>query len=442
MGTGHARASVGATFGGGAASASYKTAEYGQRAFISLWGNFLQRRQENSWEARDQGHRVAGTPRPSGLEPAWTCLPRWTVACSRDPNPPIKNLRMDPENKRLTWDLNGNVTEISCIKESRLPVQARNNRYCSFGLISPCKVTNYTVTVTHPPFSTWILFPEPDGIPGAAAENLSCRVHDVDVLTCDWTVGRAAPDDVQYQLYLEHETTRARHTCLRYRADDRGTHVGCHFDAISRVSRYPHGFQVVVNGTSERARVPCTDIFRYLSAIEKLSAPNITVKCNKTRSFMEWKMLSHFNRRFNYELQIQKSTEAAATETLKVKEHTSFTLPNPGTYTVKIRAQEVFERQLSDWSAPQRVVCDAEEDVHAGSRLTWLLAAVGALLALLLALLLCRRYSLMKKLLPPIPRIKDPISDDFPNDKLMPWEAGRADPEDCAVAEVQLVKET
>ncbi|XP_045393655.1 interleukin-3 receptor subunit alpha isoform X3 [Lemur catta] len=355
MGTGHARASVGATFGGGAASASYKTAEYGQRAFISLWGNFLQRRQENSWEARDQGHRVAGTPRPSGLEPAWTCLPRWTVACSRDPNPPIKNLRMDPENKRLTWDLNGNVTEISCIKESRLPVQARNNRYCSFGLISPCKVTNYTVTVTHPPFSTWILFPEPDGIPGAAAENLSCRVHDVDVLTCDWTVGRAAPDDVQYQLYLEHETTRARHTCLRYRADDRGTHVGCHFDAISRVSRYPHGFQVVVNGTSERARVPCTDIFRYLSAIEKLSAPNITVKCNKTRSFMEWKMLSHFNRRFNYELQIQKSTEAAATETLKVKEHTSFTLPNPGTYTVKIRAQEVFERQLSDWSAPQRV---------------------------------------------------------------------------------------
>uniref|UniRef100_A0A8C9ASF6 Interleukin-3 receptor subunit alpha n=1 Tax=Prolemur simus TaxID=1328070 RepID=A0A8C9ASF6_PROSS len=355
---------------------------------------------------------------------------------SKHPNPPIKNLRMDPENKRLTWDLNGNVTKISCIKESRLP--ARNNRYCSFGLISPCKVTNYTVTVTHPPFSTWILFPEPDGIPGAAAENLSCQVHDVDVLTCDWTVGRAAPGDVQYQLYLEHETTRARHTCLRYRADDRGTHVGCRFDDISRVSRYPHGFQVVVNGTSERARVPCTDIFRYLSTIEKLSAPNITVKCNKTRSFMEWKMLSHFNHRFNYELQIQKVKPILQNQIL-VKEHTSFTLPNPGTYTVKIRAQEVFERQLSDWSAPQRV---GECDVHVGSRLTWLLAAVGALLALLLALLLCRRYSLMKKLLPPIPRIKDPISDDFPNDKLVPWEAGRADPEDCAVAEVQLVKET
>uniref|UniRef100_A0A2K6GCS9 Interleukin-3 receptor subunit alpha n=1 Tax=Propithecus coquereli TaxID=379532 RepID=A0A2K6GCS9_PROCO len=278
-----------------------------------------------------------------------------------------------------------------------------------------------------------------DGTPGAAAENLSCRVHDVDFLTCDWTVGRAAPQDVQYQLYVEDGTTLERRKCLHYKTDDRGTHVGCRFDDISRLSKYPHGLRFTVGGTSGAARVPCTDVFRYLSAIEKLTPPNITVTCNKTHSFMEWKMLSYFNHRFNYELQIQKSTEAAATET--VKEHTSFTLLNTGAYTVRIRVREVFDELLSEWSAPQRFECDQEEDMHTRSLRTSLLAALGVLLALLLALLLCRRFSLMQKVLPPIPRMKNPIGDDFPS-TLMPWEAGRADPEDCAVAEVQVVKET
>ncbi|XP_012512272.1 PREDICTED: interleukin-3 receptor subunit alpha isoform X2 [Propithecus coquereli] len=334
----------------------------------------------------------------------WLMLLLMPASCllqtTQDPNSPIKNVRMDPEHKRLTWDLNGNVDQISCIEESRLPVQAKNNRYCSFELMSPCKVTNYTVTVTDPPFSTWILFPEPDGTPGAAAENLSCRVHDVDFLTCDWTVGRAAPQDVQYQLYVEDGTTLERRKCLHYKTDDRGTHVGCRFDDISRLSKYPHGLRFTVGGTSGAARVPCTDVFRYLSAIEKLTPPNITVTCNKTHSFMEWKMLSYFNHRFNYELQIQKSTEAAATETLQVKEHTSFTLLNTGAYTVRIRVREVFDELLSEWSAPQRFECDQEEDMHTRSLRTSLLAALGVLLALLLALLLCRRYRLSASSVP------------------------------------------
>ncbi|XP_012619116.1 interleukin-3 receptor subunit alpha [Microcebus murinus] len=372
------------------------------------------------------------------LTPACCLLPT-----GPDPNAPIKNLRMDPETKRLTWDLSGNVTRISCTRESRPPVRAVNNSYCFFAWSSPCKATNYTVTVTHPPFSTWILFPEPGDTPGAAAENLSCRVHDVDVLTCAWAAGRAAPRDVQYELYLEDGKTLARHRCARYNTDARGTHVGCRFDDISRVSGYLQAFLFVVTGSSGAARVPCTEIFKPLCEIEKLTPPNITAECNQTHAFMEWKMLSHFNRDFNYELQIQKSAGAAAMETVNVKEHTSFMLPNPGSYTVRIRVREEFNRLLSEWSAPRRFVCDPEEDAHTRSLRTSLLAVLGALLALLLALLVCRRFSLMQRLLPPIPRMKDPIGDDFPHDKLMPWEASREDAEeDCAVAEVQLAKET
>ena len=44
---------------------------------------------------------------------------------------------------------------------------------------------------------------EPQGNPRAAADNLTCRVHDVDQLSCSWAVGEEAPADVQYQFYLQ-----------------------------------------------------------------------------------------------------------------------------------------------------------------------------------------------------------------------------------------------
>lgn len=45
---------------------------------------------------------------------------------------------------------------------------------------------------------------EPQGNPRAAADNLTCRVHDVDQLSCSWAVGKEAPADVQYYFCLKH----------------------------------------------------------------------------------------------------------------------------------------------------------------------------------------------------------------------------------------------
>ena len=42
-----------------------------------------------------------------------------SVAIS-DPDPPIKNLRIDPERKRLAWDQHGNVSEIGCYVNSKI----------------------------------------------------------------------------------------------------------------------------------------------------------------------------------------------------------------------------------------------------------------------------------------------------------------------------------
>ena len=44
---------------------------------------------------------------------------------------------------------------------------------------------------------------KPQGNPRAAADNLTCRVHDVDQLSCSWAVGKEAPENVQYYFYLK-----------------------------------------------------------------------------------------------------------------------------------------------------------------------------------------------------------------------------------------------
>ncbi|XP_032123676.1 interleukin-3 receptor subunit alpha [Sapajus apella] len=155
---------------------------------------------------------------------------------------------------------------------------------------------------------------------------------------------------------------------------------------------------------------------------------------------MEWKMRSHFNSEFRYELQIQKSKQPVITE--QVKGITSFQLLNPGTYTVRIRAQETYDQFWSAWSGPQRFECGQEEGPHTRAWRTSLFIVLGTLLALLCAVLLCKRYLVMERLFPRIPHMKDPMGDGFRNDNLVVWEAGRAGLEECRVTEIQVVEKT
>ncbi|XP_064227050.1 interleukin-3 receptor subunit alpha isoform X1 [Aotus nancymaae] len=359
---------------------------------------------------------------------------------------------MEANTQTLTWDVDGNVTGIDCQKGPDYGIQAMNNRYCQFEAISLCEVTNYTVTVASPPFSAWILFPEDGGNSQAAAQNLTCWVHDVDLMSCSWAVGPQAPGDVQYHLSVKDPESQEQHPCVHYDTNGRGTHIGCVFSDVSGISRGSLTAFILVTGSSEAFRVPCVDQLVVFSEIEILTPPNLTAKCNKTHSLMDWKMRSHFNPEFRYELQIQKvnshptwtslvlSKQPVITE--QVKGITSFQLLNPGTYTVKIRAQEIYDKLWSAWSSPQRFECDQEEGPHTRAWRTSLLIALGTLLALLCAVLLCKRYLVMERLFPHIPHMKDPMGDGFRNDKLVVWEAGRAGLEECLVTEIQVVEKT
>ncbi|XP_039101230.1 interleukin-3 receptor subunit alpha isoform X2 [Hyaena hyaena] len=354
------------------------------------------------------------------------------LPAEQDADLPIKNLRMEPETRRLTWDLNGNVSEIKCFINSQEITQAVNRSFCEFYVLPLCAVSNFTVASSQAPaFSVWTRYPPPaEGNPEAAAQRLGCWVHGVDFLTCSWEAGRAAPRDLQYHLTYEMQE------CPRYEVDVRGTRVRCHFAGVSRLGGH---IQVLVNGSSRGASIPCSERTVELADVERLTVPNITGTCNKSYSIMEWKVSSHFNHRFTYELEIQKGTDPPYTEKPR---RNYYVLPNPGNYAVRLRVQLYFRRTWSEWGAPQRFDCDVGDDGHFRDWLTSSLILLGSLLSLGLGVALCGRYSLLRRLFPPIPHMKDPISDNLQSSKVVAWEASRASGEDCQVAEVQVLGET
>ncbi|XP_058535844.1 interleukin-3 receptor subunit alpha [Ochotona princeps] len=417
-----------------------------------------------------------------------------------DDNLPIRNLRMDPHSQRLTWDLSGNVTGIECIKNSRQKLKAREDRYCEYRVLSLCDPTNYTVRAASPPFSTWIVFPQPGGDSAAAAQNVTCKAAGGDALTCHWAVGRAAPPDVQYQLSWIDQGSSRWQACVHYRVDTWGRQVGCRVDGISQ---YCPELYVQVFGQTRASWIPCSSKVLTFSSLELLRPPNITTRCNETHSQLQWEMQSRFNCSFRYTLHIQKvkscskaclwsvclhlgvwSGEHASYEkpppcrrhglmatmlltlcaleppmtdicspiprspsfliALKVLQDTnSFALLHRGAFMVKIKVEEVLSEASSDWSEPQHFACDSEEKkASSGIWQASLLMALGTLLALLLAVLLCRRFSVIQRVFPPIPRMRDPTRGHGQHEELVVWDLGPSGQEDCPVAQVQVQEES
>nr|XP_020022895.1 interleukin-3 receptor subunit alpha isoform X2 [Castor canadensis] len=389
--------------------------------------------------------------------PVFGMLVTGLLQTPKDAKPPITNLRMEPKYKRLTWELSGNVSDVWCLKGGTHKKRANDNRYCQYLTLSLCKVTNYTVQVGHPPFSAWILFPEPDKNPEAAAANLSCRVHDVDFVTCHWAVGKVASgDSVQYQLFwmdkyvcqvhfqgrggwlltdpqnlVTCHRDNMEHECPRYSKNEHGVHVQCHF---YNVTKYPQSFKVMVRGISQGHTVSCTQFHQNMNYYEVLSPPNVTADCNKSHSFMMWQMFSHFTKDFEYDLHILKNPEVFTAKDIKTE---FYTLPNPGAYTVQIRVRADLLNLASAWSTPKRFVCDTDEDKRTRVWRTALLVALGTLVMALGTFFFCKKCSLPQKLFPPIPKMKDPIGDN-PHDDMMAWEAAQ---DDCPVTQLQILAE-
>ncbi|XDB67196.1 hypothetical protein AB1E18_019578 [Capra hircus] len=254
------------------------------------------------------------------------------------------------------------------------------------------------------------------GNPRAAADNLTCRVHDVDQLSCSWAVGEEAPADVQYQFYLKQSVETWQ--CPKYTQNQQGVNVQCHFDSISLQPQRQAQFRFLVNGTSGDSEIPCRVMIHRLQEIEILAAPNITKKwCNENDSFMEWEVRSLFTEDIKYELEIQKGTDLAYKEETELK---SLRLRNPGPYTVKVKAMDSLffgRRPPGQWSAPQHLDCGGK-NASFPFWLVYLLAPLGALLLVGLVFL-CRSPCALQ----------------------MAWDPEQESQEECPVVQVQVLGE-
>lgn len=77
----------------------------------------------------------------------------------------------------------------------------------------------------------------PEGNSNTAAENLDCKVYNVSIVNCSWTVGREAPKDTQYTLTFRQTPHKSKISnpkqnrvcvpCKDYRTDSFGRQVGC-----------------------------------------------------------------------------------------------------------------------------------------------------------------------------------------------------------------------
>lgn len=331
------------------------------------------------------------------------------LACVMTSEPALlfRNLRVEPSLLRLSWD--GYVTsgprDVACQQGAEWPEWApASSSHCRLSSLSLCHVTELRVFRDHDPSSkASIWFPESDPDRASAATNLSCRVHDVDIMTCRWGRGHAAPEDAQYRMFwrdASHGRDRDRE-CLHYDlANQQGTRLGCRVDGVAAL---PGHVTVMVTGGGGAS---CTDVSLHLQRVEILTPPALTAACNGTEAAqLRWEMRSHFHRRFQYELQINKSSNMEPE--IEETSENQFRVVIPGSAHFRVRAKPTSSPRFSDWSHAVLLDCDPAGTGKHGTVMAAALAVLGAGLTALGTLLLCRRL-LRTKLFPVIPRVKDP----------------------------------
>lgn len=354
-------------------------------------------------------------------------------ACSTvlagDTESPIVNVTLDSRKKILSWNTRGIVTRQTCAIVTPLDpddispnLQVRNNDsyFCTFPNAVLHQGATLTVNATSGgrEFSHQLTFTNP-GKEGSGAQNLSCVIYNIRFMNCSWTPGPAAPADVQYQLYTWTSLHGNVSECDHYIPDSAGTRVGCHFDDLGE-GRTTDDYFFLVNGTSSDTDIQFLDSPPVNGPrLEKYNPPaNLTVKDNVSHYVIRWDApairYSLSNSVLCYALDIQKTGSFSKREPvfLSRQHKNEYRLPSSdvrGEHTVRMRVQHVQFQIWSEWSSTHRFGVPEKNFLMVSIGL-----AVGAAVLFGMAVMfLCKRFSLKKKLFPPIPRVKQELAGSF-----------------------------
>ncbi|XP_038612911.1 granulocyte-macrophage colony-stimulating factor receptor subunit alpha-like isoform X2 [Tachyglossus aculeatus] len=388
---------------------------------------------------------------PGGL--CWAVL-LWAVGGLTSAQPAaeeeiIQNLMLLPRKVKLTWQSPTNITDATCaisqvgnfVTEDQ-PRKDTNLYYCIFENHRLCKGANFTVSVTTRQRSfTKQLFFNNKGREGSAAEDFTCVVYDIKFLNCSWTVGRKAPEDVQYHLYSQASRTDEERECLQYRDNACGIHVGCHYSNLSFFKRYNYFY---VNGSSKEAEIQFYDTTStMLDQIERYNPPrNIEVNCSKSNCLIQWEKtvttLNPQSHEVAYQLDIQKKIQRDGES-----QGTFYHFPSydeRADYSLRIRVGNLRRPDVlwGPWSEPTKFGSGKQ----AGSPwLVWVPVVFGSLVFALGNLCLWKRFLGTQKFFPRIPRIKDNLNDfPFQSNQII-WEEFKQSPEQCEIESIRSVGE-
>ncbi|KAK2491961.1 hypothetical protein MC885_006306 [Smutsia gigantea] len=411
---------------------------------------------------------------------------------------PSLNMKFDPRRMMLTWDCQENVTYLECVMfhKEKGPITlmlTEKECHCKFpdcslhGGVTLMVTANISQTL----ISEKLVYPNP------AAQNFSCFIYNAYFMNCTWAKGRAAPDDVQYFLYIRDSRRKIERECPHYVKDLR-IHVGCHLKDLSGLT-FRNYF--LVNGTSQRTGIQFFDSILSLKAIEqpgvilrragppphhasrwprggelagrarahlrgpeealwlrgvtrvlvaeRYSPPhNVTVHCKGSYCLIRWEkprtLQSLSGWEFQYQLDIhrQSTTQHSGNQLIEVSGDTenkyNFPSPEPrGKHAVRVRTSD---SRIQHWSAWSRPVEFGSEEMEASLVHVYVLVVLGTLVCALLLGCILKRVIGKYKLFPPIPRIRDKLTDNHQSDQQMIWEkfppsTGRGDNEEVLTVE-------
>ncbi|XP_016003778.2 granulocyte-macrophage colony-stimulating factor receptor subunit alpha isoform X1 [Rousettus aegyptiacus] len=383
------------------------------------------------------------------LEPALLLVQELPGPATVEPAPCL-NLKFDPWAMTLSWDCRENTTAVECgmihAEKGLVSVKLQEKQCASsfWNYALHAGVTfHLTVNISQRQVTERLVYTN-TGQEGTAAQNFSCVIYNANYMNCSWTKGPAAPDDVQYFLYVRDSKKQLGRQCPHY-VQESGMHVGCH---MQDVSSWASEAYFLVNGTSRHAEIRFFDSFLSLKTIERYNPPgNVTVHCNTTHCCIRWQKprarsrLSDLDLQYQLQVQWQDNIERAGSQLIEVPGYlgNEYQLLSPqprDVHTLRIRAADTRVLQWGAWSQP---VTFGSKEVGGKLVHVYMLVVLGTVICALAASCLIQRLCRRHRLLSPVPQIKDKLNDGHQLDQV-PWEtlapaAEKGDVEDLLTVE-------
>ncbi|XP_074848407.1 granulocyte-macrophage colony-stimulating factor receptor subunit alpha-like isoform X2 [Carettochelys insculpta] len=358
---------------------------------------------------------------------------------------PIANLTLNLGKLELTWDSSVTGIDYSCYMNASLRYIEKkvSDQTCIFEIhqgkpIHKGALFGVKGVYNHTLYTEEIRF-TPQGMNGTSVENFSCVIYNISFMNCTWNVGRDAPEDTQYFLFLQYTREEDALPCPHYMRDALGRHIACSFQNVTIVSKNVY---FLVNGSSKESEIQFYDKYIKLHEIEELPPPlNITVNCSedRTQCIVQWErpQLSHLkghkNDCFNYQIEIQnKKTDVRAPYYIFESYHRG------KKYTLQIRAKGnacLISEEWGEWSEPIEF-----DDAVLEYPIILLLIALGVTLVALFLFFLCKRFCNFKKMFSPVPQPKKWF-DEFQEPDKNIKELMALPPTKCETEEITTVEE-